>query len=80
MYIVHCTVYVHYTHVNSTLYCVCTCSHVHSTLYCLRTLYTCRLQWLMSNRLSSTIGGNREMNHLYSTSQVYNKENEIVSH
>ena len=34
-----------------------------------------------ANRLSSTIGGNRETNQLYNVTIVkYNKENEIFSH
>ena len=31
-------------------------------------------------RLSSTIGGNREMDQLYTTSQVSNKKNKIFLH
>ena len=31
-------------------------------------------------RLLSTIGGNREMDQLYTTSQMSNNENEIFSH
>ena len=33
-----------------------------------------------NKKLSSTIDGNREMDQLYTASQVYNKENELFLH